>query len=343
MKRILLIQFRPIGDVLLTTPLISVLRKNYPEAYIAFMVEPLPGQMLENNPDLNEILYYRYKKDDIRGSLKFFRETGRKKWDISIDVFGTPGTAWASLFSRAKVRVGYTVRVRKLAYTHRVDHLQPDRYSALKKLALLKAIGINDESPELTLRLTEEEHQFAQSYFEKSSINLNKLTVCFAPGAKRPVRAWITDKWSALGDMLREKIDANIVLIWGPGEEKIVEDVSSGMSQKPYIIPLTNLREMAAVIKRSHLLVSNCTGPIHIAAAVRTPTITLYGSTSPNTWTNPDFSRHRYVQGDVPCIECNLKSCSHLSCMHSIGTDDVLRELENIPELQDKISNMDNS
>ena len=77
-KNILIIQFRPVGDVLLCTPLISILRKCYPEAHIAFMVEPLAGQILENNPHLNEIIYYRHKKDDILDRCGFSGKPGKE-------------------------------------------------------------------------------------------------------------------------------------------------------------------------------------------------------------------------------------------------------------------------
>lgn len=339
-NRILLIHFRPIGDVLLSTPLISLLRKRFAGAHIAFMVEPLPGQVLENNPDLDEIIYYRHKKDDIVGSYRFFRAVGKRGWDLVIDLYGTPGAAWATLFTRAKVRVGYTFRVRKYAYTHRVNHLLPERYSALKKLALIKAVGINEESAELTLHLVESEREFAARYFQQNKIDRDRLTVCLAPGAKRRIRAWRTVEWARLGDMLRENFHANVVIVWGPGEEETVKQVADAMNCDPFIIPLTNLKEMAAIIERSHLFISNDSGPKHIATAVGVPTITVYGPTSPSAWTYPDRQRHRFVRGDVPCIGCNRRVCmfaqdspEHMCCMEAVSAEDVVNEMRKIPEL----------
>jgi len=334
-KKILLIQFRPIGDVLLSTPLVTVLRRRFPGAHIAFMVEPLPGQVLENNPDLDEILYYRRKKNDIAGSLRFFRSVGKRQWDLTVDIFGTPGTAWAAFFSRAAVRVGYSLRLRKYAYTHTVSHHQPDRYSALKKFSLLKAVGIEEECADLTLRLREREYRYADSFFRDNNIDTRNLTVCFAPGAKRQAKGWRHAGWSRLGGMLQEMYDANIVIVWGPGEDEAAAKIAEAMAHKPYIIPSTTLREMAAIIARSHLFISNCSGPKHIATAVGTPTITIYGPTSPATWTHPDATRHRFVRGNVPCIGCDLTECQHQSCMHAVSAEDVAGETRRIPELNE--------
>ncbi len=339
-KKILIIQFRPIGDVLLCTPMISLLRKHYLQAHIAFMVEPLAGQILENNPNLDEIIYYRYKKDDILGYLKFFRETGKNNWDLVIDAFGTPGTAWATLFSKAPVKVGYDVRIRKYAYTHRVSTQQPERYSALKKLALLKAIGIDDEIQELTLCLHEAELAYADEYFNSEQIDTSRLTVCCAPASKRESRAWLPNRWAELGDLLMEICEANIILLWGPGEEQLMQVIAESMIAKPYIIPKTNLREMSAIIEKSHCVVSNSSGPGHIAAAVGIPTVTIHGPTTPVTWTYPDPKSHRYVQGDVPCIECNHSECIFLKndpkfmqCMEIVSATDVADQMKSIPVL----------
>ena len=339
-KKILIIQFRPIGDVLLCTPMISLLRKHYLQAHIAFMVEPLAGQILENNPDLDEIIYYRHKKNDIPGSLRFFRETGRKKWDLVIDAFGTPGTAWATLFSKASIKVGYDVRVRKYAYTHRVSTQQPERYSALKKLALLKEIGIDDETHELTLCLSEAELEYADEYFKSEQIDTSRLTVCLAPASKRESRAWLPKRWIEFGNLLMEICKANIILLWGPGEDQLKQIIAESMINKPYIIPKTNLREMAAIINKSHCVVSNSSGPGHMAVAVGIPTVIIHGPTTPVTWTYPDSKSHRFVQGDVPCIECNHSECifpqndpKFMQCMETVNATDVVNQMKSIPVL----------
>ncbi|MFC1561630.1 glycosyltransferase family 9 protein [candidate division KSB1 bacterium] len=333
-KRILLIQFRPVGDVLLCTPLITILRRRFPQAHIAFMVEPLPGQMLEHNPGLDEILYYRHRKDDIMGSFRFFREAGKQKWDLTIDMFGTPGTAWATLFSRAKIKIGYSLRGRKYAYNYRVNNAIEERYSALKKLALLKVIGIEEETHRLTLNLTDEERDFAAAFFRDNNIGEDGFTVCFAPGAKRQAKGWIAERWAQLGDLLDEKFNAQVILLWGPGEAGVVSDIVEGMTAEPYVIPGTTLREMAAIIERAKLCVSNCSGTKHIATAVGIPTITVYGPTSPVTWTYPDPERHRFVRSSVSCIECNVKYCSHRSCMYEVYAEDIVREMHEIPEVR---------
>lgn len=333
-KRILVIMFRAVGDVLLCTPFVSVLRRQYPDAHIAFMAEPLPAQVIENNPDIDEIIYYRKKKNDALGSLKFFRETGKKGWDLTIDVLGTPGAAWATFFSGANVKVGYTVRIRNIAYNIKVDNRVPPRYTALKRFDLLKAIGIEEETPDPILKLYDSEFQTADAFIESAGIDTGKFTICCAPGSKRQARAWRNDGWAELCDRLISEYSANIILLWGPGEEPVIEEITGLMKTEPYVIPKTSIREMAAIMSRTHLCLSNCSGPLHLGVSVGLPTVAFYGATNPKDWTYPDPDRHRIVIPEgLECLECNLKVCDHKSCMHQTGPDDFIREIGKIPEL----------
>jgi len=333
-NRILVIQFRPIGDVLLSTPLIKLLRDAYPEAHIAFLVERIPGQVLEDNPHLDEIIYYEHKKSDIIGSYKFFRSLKKQHFDLVIDLLGTPGTAWATFFSRAKYRVGYTVRIRKYVYNIRVSNIVEERYSALKKLVLLKSIGINAEESTLYFPLRNEHYEFAEKFFSEHGIPEKNFTVCLSPTSGRQAVRWRKEGYAALNDLLVEKYRAKIIMLWGgDGEKEYVQEILNLTAFPPVLIPNTSVNQMAAVIKRCSLFIGNDSGVRHVAVAMGVPTIGIFGPTNDITWTPPDRTRNIVVKGKISCLACDLTECDHHSCMKSVEPKDIEQAMFQIEEI----------
>jgi ADP-heptose:LPS heptosyltransferase len=119
------------------------------------------------------------------------------------------------------------------------------------------------------------------------------------------------------------------MLFWGPGEESQMQDVVEAMESKPVIIPLVSLTQMAALLERCRAAVTNCNGPMHLAEAVATPTLTIYGPTEPEVW-NPGGPHHRYIQAaGVDCLGCNLNECpTQHECMRHLPAQRVWQELE---------------
>jgi len=323
-KRILIIQFRYIGDIILSTPLIKILRESFPQSHIAFLVEPLPGELLEDNPNIDEIIYFEKRKDDIIGSYKFFRSLKNKKFDLVIDLVGTPGTAWATFFSKAKYKVGYNVRIRKYAYNLVTSDDTVERYSALKKLVLLKKIGIYKEEHKLFLKINENHRKFAEDFFNINNINDDKLKMFFAPNSKIPTKRWTKERFAELGDLLNEKYQAHIIMLWGnPEELKYTREIAELMNYKPVLMPKVMLKEMAAVIEKCDLMVACDSGPKHIGTAMEIPTVTIFGSSMDILWNPPGNDKFVVVKGNVPCIGCGLNKCDHMSCMDNIKVKDI--------------------
>ncbi len=323
-KKILVIQFRFIGDLLMSTPLIKILRDSFPESHIAFLVEPGPGEVFEDNPHLDEVIYYYKKKNDIIGSYKYFRSLKKKKFDLVIDLVGTTGTAWATYFSKAKYRVGYTVRIRKYAYNIRTGDDSVERYSALKKLVLLKKIGINKEEHKLHLVLNEGHRRFAADFLELNNIDNNKFKVFFAPNSRVHTKRWTREGFAALGDMLTEKYEAQIFMQWGnPDELEYTKGIIRLMKHKPVLMPKVMLKEMAAVIEKCDLMVTCDFGPKHIGTAIGIPIITIFGSTKDIVWNPPERDKFSVVKSNVQCINCGLDNCEHMSCMKNVKVEDI--------------------
>lgn len=323
-KKILIIQFRFIGDLVMSTPLIKILRDEFPDSHIAFLVERDPGEVFEDNPHLDEVIFYDKKKDDIIGSYKFFRSLEKKKFDLAIDLVGTNGTAAAAYLSKAPYRVGYNVRIRKYAYNIRTDDDSVERYSALKKLVLLKKIGINKEEHTLYLTLNNNHRKFAEDFFTVNSVTNDRLKVFFAPNSRVSTKRWTREGFAELGDLLAKKYNAHVIFQWGnPEELRYTKEIINMMDTRPVLMPRVKLKEMAGVIEKCDLMVTCDFGPKHIGTAIGIPTITIFGSTKDIVWNPPERDKFYVVKSDISCINCCQDECEHLTCMKDVTVGDI--------------------
>jgi ADP-heptose:LPS heptosyltransferase len=325
-RRILLILLRNIGDVVLTTAALRVLKQHFPEAEIDFVTNPGPAQILVNNPNLRRIIVYPYRSGDVFGILKFAPRLAQTGYDVSVDFLGTTSTALMSLFSRAKVRVGYNLRVRKLAYTHYDQNYISGIYNALTKFTLLKPLGINDEDSRTEIFVTDEAKEWADQYCKTE--DLGERIVAMATGAMRPVRCWLPERFAEVSRWLCER-GYKVVLTWGPGERDYVQHVQELMGRAAVMSPQTDLMQLAALLERCHLLVSNCSGTKHMAVAVGTPTLTIHGPSEPSVWTPQGDPRHAFIRAqDLDCLPCDESSCERLKCMEKVETCQVIEAIE---------------
>lgn len=325
-RRILVILLRNIGDVVLTTPALRVLKSHFPDADIDFVTNPGPAQILVNNPNLHRIIVYPYKSGDVFGILKFAPGLARIKYDISIDFLGTTSTALMSLASWAKVRLGFNLRVRKLAYTHYDQNYVSGIYNALTKFTLLKPLGIEDEDPRTEIFVTEEAKQWANRLFEAEG--WGERVIAMATCAMRPVRCWLPERFVEVARWLHIR-GYKVVLTWGPGERDYVQRVQELMGRAAVISPQIDLMQLAALLERCRLLVCNCSGTKHVAVAVGTPTLTIHGPSEPGVWTPRGDPRHAFVRAqDLDCLPCNESTCERLKCMERVETGQVIEAIE---------------
>ncbi|MBU1882029.1 glycosyltransferase family 9 protein [bacterium] len=329
-KRILLIQLRAIGDVILTTPAVRLVKRRFPTAKIDFVTNAVPAEILQGNPHIHRIIPKTYAKNDILGALRFFAGLRCNRYDIVVDFLGTPGTAQMTFFSGAKTRIGYDLRIRKFAYTHIRPTARSDIYNALAKMTLLEPLGIKPEDPYPEIFVTEDARQWAENYFDDNKLDGNRI-VAVAPAAKRQARRWMPEYYAEVSDWLLEE-GYSVVMPWGPGEKEYVEGVAGRMKRKPLLTPPLNLMQLAALLQRCQLLLCNCGGTKHFAAAVGTSTLSMYGASDPRAWTPPDDPRHVYLVADVDCINCGLKECESMDCMKRLTPDRVIEAAQKMLE-----------
>lgn len=339
-ERILLIQFRKIGDVLLNTPMVRALRQHYPQSYIAYCAEPGPAGVLKGNPMLDDILLYP-RPATLRDAWRFIRRIREYGFDLVIDIMGNPRSALLSWMSGARHRVAFARWPRSLCYTMLVDHHHEFQGYIIKKwLRLLEPLGIHASDVSTTMTYTPQDRGLVDHFLKENGVRPDDLLICIDP-TKRPVTGqWPSQRFSKLADLLIEKLGARVCLLWGPGGKDYVTSIAAATRSKPILNPPWELSQVAALLHRADLFVGCDSGPGHIAISQQTPTVTIFGYQRGTNW-RPAEPQHRVVMLGLPCQPCHQKQCGpplDIACLRTLPVEmvfeAVLASQPWVPKLQ---------
>ena len=319
--KILLIRLSSLGDIVLTTPAIRAVRAHFPDAYIAMLVAKQSAEILRENPHLDEIITFdRLAKDKNTGEmLRIIRHLRERKFTLIIDLQRKFRTEMLMYFSGAAERIGKgrfcTIRV----------HEQGNKHATAHYFDLLHAAGIPAEDQRLELFLTESEQADAAQRFDTAGVTDAALKVGLFPGAGWKLREWMPERFAAIGDRLVEHFNANVLIFGGQTEAELVQTVADLMNA--YAIPFAGnlqVRQLAACLEKCDLFLTNDTGPMHIATAVGTPTVSLFGPGNHIRF-QPLGTLHQTIRHAVPCSPCKqfTDKCKDNICMKGIGVDEV--------------------
>lgn len=318
--KILVCQLRQLGDVLLTTPALELIRRRWPEAELHLFTEKKCLPLLEGNPHLDKVWALDKKVlSNLYRELRWYREVARTGFDLVIDFQQLPRCRWIVAFSGAPVRISYTPPwYTRLLYTHSAP-LKPG-YAAQTKASILEPFGIvwNGERPRLYLK--EEEQTAARDLLCELGLCSGQRLITLDPTHRRETRRWPAASYAELIRILaRQNPSLRFLPLWGPGEEEDIRQIVSACPSSAILLPkrMLGLREMAACIAEADLHIGNCSAPRHIAVAVNTPTCTVLGSTG-STWTFPS-PEHRHVSSELSCQPCGKDICSHISCLKNLN------------------------
>ncbi|GAU09978.1 glycosyltransferase family 9 protein [Desulfoplanes formicivorans] len=332
-KRILVCQLRQIGDVILTTPLIHLLKKRYQEACISVFTEKKCAPVLYNNPDITHI-WELDKQQGMMQSLALYWKMARQHYDLVVDCQQLPRCRFATWLSRAKVRLTYQPPwYNRLFYTHWSKPV--DGYAAKYKTSFLAPLGINWNGEPPRIYLTESENKWADSFFKEHNLPRHGGPVLtLDPTHRRASRCWPAKHYTQLLRLLAHEMpDLTMILLYGPGEKRDVYEIAKQSEVPEQCIVSNNmlsLREMAAIIAKADLHVGNCSAPRHIAVAVDTPSLAILGSTS-HAWTFP-APEHTDIAIEISCQPCNEDTCPRgtTECLNELRPETILKAIIDI-------------
>lgn len=324
-KRILVCQLRQIGDVLLATPSLELLKKRFPEAELHLLTEKKCVPVLENNPHVDHI--WAIDKKELKNPLKallWYRMVGRNGYDLIVDFQRLPRCRYVIMFSDAPVKLTqHTSWYNRIFYTNFSDVIYG--YAAMLKASILRPLGIHWDGELPKLYLSEAERGWAEGFLKAEGLTENRF-VTIDPSHRRITRKWPERHYAGLIRLMREKHpDLKFFILYGPGEKEVADKVAELAGEGVVVSDtMLSLRQMGAVQARAALHVGNCSAPRHFAVAVDTPSLAIHGATGFG-WC-PKTERHSSVDKGLPCRSCNQNSCPTLECLETFEPEECLDE-----------------
>jgi lipopolysaccharide heptosyltransferase II len=329
-SRILISRMKFIGDVVLTTPVIRSVRTAFPDAFIAYMGDAQAVALLEQNPFLNEIIPFDFARQTIVEQPRVAWLLRARKFDLALDLFGNPRSALLTYLSGARVRVGLERQGRGRLYTIRVKDEMRRKTAVEFHNQFLRAAGITPIAFQPEIFLSESERQDAAQRLSGGA----KTVVGIHPGATWPAKRWFPERFAELILAVHKRMGARVILTAGPRDGAVIDAVLERAGSGVTVFSGLPLRSLAALVSQCSAFVSNDAGPMHIAAAVGTPTIGLFGPGEEDIWfPYARASGHTALRMAVPCHPCHLDLCNrpgndYMECMKLLTVGDVLAAVE---------------
>ena len=332
--KILLLQLKRIGDLILTLPAVATVRENFPDAQLTLVVSKECAEMLPAISNVDRILIAHRNLRDLSPSFAVVRGA----FNYCIDFTRNDRSAFLTFLSRARKRVtSYRVRDqsrnRARVYTDFVSVRMRDMHTIDYHLALLEPLGIHKILGELRLELPEAAREKADQL--RRDARIGSRFVIFHPGSTREEKLWDPARWAQVIDRAGRSNDIDLVLTSGASrlEEEHVAKIKQRTRQR--VVDLsgkTDLLTLAALIAQARLLVTVDSAPMHLAAATQTPQVVLFGPTNPFHW-RPRESPALILQGESASPLSEFSPGRPRFAMSQISTEAVISAMDSLPSL----------
>ncbi|MCX6165490.1 MAG: glycosyltransferase family 9 protein [Ignavibacteriae bacterium] len=325
-KKILIIKFGGIGDVLLSTPVLPNLKNYFPDAEIYFLTHTSCRDIFIDNPYITRYFTYNFGEADSKRLLKSIRE---QNFDMVIDLYGNPRSASVTFFSKAKYRVGYNFRNRKYAYNIITDARPHTIHNVEFNLDALRGMGISIVSNELKFFINDSHKNFADEFTTKNGIDKKEIYGILISGGWE-TKKYKTKDFAELIKKIREKYDVNFLLIWGvESEKKECEMIKNETGEYVFISHETTLKYSSALMRKSKLIIGNDSGLLHLAVASGIPVLGIYGPTNPVSQ-GPYGEKNIVVRNEtLDCLNCNLLECKIGNiCMTELPKENIIEKID---------------
>ena len=348
-KSILLIRLDHLGDVLLITPAVKSLKQRFPHARITIVVKEWALEALRNNPHIDKVIIFNpswtiasqegTKTEGLTGIYQLIRQLRKERFDLAIDFKGDFRNILIAYLSGAKRRISYGIRGGGFLLTDVVPY-EPGIHEVERNLRLLTPLGINSEDSPMELYFHNGDIARVEQIFDQEGINLNRKTIAIHYGGASQYKRWDMEKFITLAERLTENNLTNVLIFGGHYERKAYQ-----IAEKPkkgiFIMPDMTICQLAAAFNRCDMLVCNDSGPMHIALAVGTPTIAIFGPTFANRFGPRDLEKNRVICSPLPCSPCwhpdNTIGCRERNCLKSIEVDEVLVTIGELNQISSNI------
>ena len=294
--RIAIVKLSSLGDVVHALPVARAIRRARPDAELTWIVEARERAVLRAHPDLDRVLAIdtrRWRRGLARPSrllaaarevMDIRRAVRAARFDVALDLQGLVKSGVLTAWTRAPLRVGFgpghcRERLSSLSTNRHVTPPAGAVHVVEQYLSLLGPLGIAPAAPEFHVPIHPVADRRMDEFLAEQGVKRSDVLVAINPGAGRPDKLWPAAHFAALADRLALECTARILLLWGPNEVHLAREIRDRMSARTIFAPPTDLDELTGLLRRAALVVAADTGPLHLAAALGTPCVGLYGPT----------------------------------------------------------------
>jgi len=323
-KNILVRGVNRLGDTLFALPAIKSLKVRYPDSRLTVLTKPLPVDLYKHNPLIDNIIIFDSKgrHRGLGGRLELVKLLRKEGFDLAVLLHNNFESALTVFLTGIPERIGYKKEMRSILLTKslafpktptpRVDHF----------LAITKLVGCDDKDKHPDLHLSANEKEWAVTRLNE----VPRPIVGIIPGAQEKTRIWDSGRFASVADGLINEAKASVLILGGPGDKKLSLAIRSQMKNVP--LDMTgefSLREFMGILSSCDLVISNDTGPMHMANLLGTEVITFFGA-GDLIETRPVGPNAHVIHRDLPCSPCLKSECPDgtYKCLNLISAEEVI-------------------
>jgi len=344
--RILAVRLDNIGDLVMLGPALRALRAAYPQAEITLMTSPAGSQVAPLLPWIDDVIVWRAVWQDVSADLTMdpareislamqLRQCQFEAAFIFTSFTQSPyPPAYACYLAGIPIRVGHSKEFGGVILSHCAEPPLDSGHQVDRNLSLLKAVGIPAPDSHLELSLPEQVQQSADKVLESVGIDLETPFILLAPGASCAARRYDPERYASVAQMLVSTTDLPLLVVGSPREARIVESVAAGACQLEHdrvksLVGMTSVPDLAAIIRRSSLVIANNSASLHFADAFMRPMVILYSGTEYESQWKPRRAPARLLRRPTHCSPCYNFNCPYaMECLDIAPEEVVAAALE---------------
>ena len=339
MKRILIIRLSSLGDVILTTLVIAALKAKFPHSELFFLTKARYGDLLRNDPRISSLVEFdpAERHGDLSGFMRLISELRSCDFDLLVDLHANLRSFLVRHLVKSRIKLKYNKHWLSRSLMVHFKFLKTRPVSTVNSyLEVLKQLNVNPTENRTLVFLNPEDVDFSDHFLLEQQVKKDDIVVGVHPGAKWETKKWDGGKFARVCQGLVDKLGCKIMLLGDAGEAKLVEEVGKDIPAERLVKAVgLPLRKVMSLIKRCDCFITNDSGPMHIASALRVPVVAIFGPTHPKLGFSPSGSRNVVLCADVKCSPCSLhgeKRCSKKSrfCTDLIEPDMVIEAAERL-------------
>jgi len=326
--KVLIVQTSFLGDTILTLPLLAEIRRRFPTASLVLLSTPLGKELLEGQPALDEIIVddKRHKDKGWSGLWRKARVLRAKGFTLALCPHRSFRSALLLFLARIPHRVGFRQSKGWFLF-HSLASRDASRHDVERNLSILAALGIKLQNCRRVLELdpNEDARENASQLLVEAGVNTEKLIIGVNPGSVWPTKRWAPELFSALIRLLKQNLECEVVLFGGPEDVPVAKEIEKQSAGG--VVNLAGkiaLRVLPATMAHCGLLITNDSGPMHIAVALGVPVVAIFCATTSSLGFYPYTSKAVVIEKNLSCRPCS----SHGGRRCPLGTEDCIRLIE---------------